>query len=54
MPDYQKPYHILLDGMERAIKQLDAVNVGAARAILIQAEQDAEEVFLSDGENSQG
>ena len=47
MTDYQKPYHILLDAAERAIEQLDAVNVGAAKAILIQGEQDAEEAYVS-------
>lgn len=47
---YQKPYHIMVDAAERAIEQLEAVNVGAAKAILIQAEQDAEEAYISGGE----
>ena len=50
MSDYQKPYHILLDAAERAIEQLNAVNVGAAKGILVQAEQDAEEAVLAVGE----
>ena len=44
--DYQKLYHILLDGTERAIAQLDALNVGAAREILVRAEQEAEETYI--------
>lgn len=53
MPDYQKPYHILLDAAERAIAQLDALNVGAARDILIQGERDAEEAYLCGGEKAE-
>ena len=47
MSVYQKPYYILLDAAERAIEQLEAVNVGAAKSILIRAEQDAEEAYIS-------
>ena len=54
MSPYQKPYHILLDAAERAIAQLEAVNVGAAKEILIQGEQDAEEAYISGGEAPDG
>ena len=50
MSDYQKPYHILLDAAERAIQQLDAVNVGAAREILGRGEQEAEKAYVDGGE----
>ena len=50
---YQKPYHILLDAAERAIAQLEAVNVGAAKDILIQGEQEAEEAYITGGETEE-
>ena len=47
---YEKMYHILMDGAEKAIEALEAQNYGLARQILIQAEQRAEEVYLESGE----
>ena len=46
MAEYQKPYHILLDAAERAIEQIEACNFGEAKAVLIAAEQAAEEAYL--------
>ena len=47
---YEKLYHILLDGAEKAIAAIEAQNYGLARELLIQAEQRAEEVYLERGE----
>lgn len=49
---YERMYHILVDGAEKAIAALEAQNFGLARQILIQAEQQAEEVLLENGEEN--
>ena len=43
---YQKLYHLMVDASERAIEALEQQNYGSAKDILIQAEQNAEELYI--------
>ena len=43
-------YHILVAGAEKAIAALKEQNYGLARDFLIQAEQEAEEIYLESEE----
>jgi len=45
--DYEKLYHIMVDGAEVAIAAINAQNYGAARKALIRAEREAEELYIS-------
>ncbi len=49
----QKPYYMLFNSVTDAIAAIEALNFGQAKQILVQAQQDCEEWFLSDteGEN---
>ena len=51
---FQKMYVILMDGAEKAIRAMEEQNFGLARQLLIEAEQKAEEVFLSEAEPQEG
>ncbi len=44
-------YHIMLDGVEKALEALEASNFGLAKEILIDTEEKAEEIYLQAGEN---
>ncbi len=46
MPDYEHLYHLLVNAAEDAIATLEGGNVWAAKRILIDAEQQAEEAYL--------
>ncbi len=46
MDEYQESCLLLFRAVSRAIAAIDALNLGAARAILIKAQQEAEEAFL--------
>ena len=52
MDEYKKPYLLLFHGCEAAIRALEKQNYGQARELLIQAEQAAEEAFLSHSEEN--
>ena len=47
MPDYKQLYILMVDASERAIEEIEKQNYGAAKEILIAAEQDCEEIFIS-------
>ena len=45
--DYEVLYHLMVDASERAIEAIERQNCGAAKDILIRAQQDAEELYIS-------
>ena len=47
MPDYKQLYILMLDASERAIEEIEKQNYGAAKEILIAAEQKCEEIYIS-------
>ena len=48
--DYEALYHLMFDASERAIEAIERQNCGTAKDILIQAQQDAEELYISANE----
>ena len=46
MADYQKMYLTLFHAMTDAVESMQQFNFGAAREILIRAEQEAEEIYM--------
>ena len=48
--DYEALYHLMFDASERAIEAIERQNCGKAKDILIQAQQDAEELYISANE----
>ena len=48
MPDYQTMYFTLFNVLTDAIEHMDHMNYGLARTVLVQAQQDAEEQYLSE------
>lgn len=50
MPDYQTLYLTLFNTLTDAIEQIDNNNYGTARSILVKAQQDAEEQYISESE----
>jgi hypothetical protein len=50
MVNYEALYKMLFNGMTDAIRAMEAQNYGSARCALIKAQQDAEELFISDGD----
>ena len=50
MGDYKKMYYIMIDASERAIEEMTRQNYGRAKEILILAEQQAEELYVSSGD----
>lgn len=47
MTDYQKLYTFLFNGISDAIAALDRNNYGTARDLLVKAQQEAEEQYLT-------
>ena len=47
--EYKKPYHILFNGVTDALAALEECNYGTVKALLIQAQQQAEEAYISEG-----
>ena len=47
MPDYEKLYHLMVGAAEDALSALEAGNAREAAAVLIAAEQQAEEAYIS-------
>ncbi|WP_312939477.1 hypothetical protein [Oscillibacter sp.] len=45
--EFPKYYTIIFNAVTDALRELDAENPGKAKALLIQGQQEAEEVFLS-------
>ena len=50
--DYRRMYHIVLLGAEKALEALETQNYGLARPLLIAAEEEAEEMYLSEAEEA--
>ena len=50
MPDYQKMYTTLFNAITDAIKSIQDCNFGIAKDTLIKAQQDTEELYISDEE----
>ena len=51
MPDYQKMYTLLFNAATDALQALEALDLGQTRAILVRAQQQAEEMYLEDEDN---
>ena len=47
MTDYKELYILMLDASERAIEAIEKQNFGAAKEILISAEQKCEEIYIT-------
>ena len=50
MQDYQKLYTTLFNACTDAVAELEQMNFGTAKAILIRAQQQTEELYISAGE----
>ena len=48
MENYQKLYARMVDASEQAISEIEAMNFGAAKEILIAAERECEELYISE------
>lgn len=51
MIDYEKLYHIMVDGAEKAVDAIESMNFGAAGKALIEAEQEAEAQYIEAAES---
>ena len=51
MPDYEKLYHLLFNAITDAVDELEQGDAQTARAILIRAQQQAEELYIAAGES---
>ena len=47
MPDYEKMYHSLFNAITDALEQIEQLNFGSAKDLLIAAQQQAEEIYIS-------
>ena len=47
MPDYEKMYHLLFNAITDALQQLEQQNYGSAKDLLIAAQQQAEEIYIT-------
>ena len=47
MPDYEKMYHLLFNAITDALEQLEKQNFGSAKDLLIAAQQQAEEIYIT-------
>ena len=52
MPNYQKLYTLMFNAVTDALEELERLNVGSAKALLIAAQQRAEELYLEDREET--
>lgn len=48
MPDYKSMYLHLFNAITDSLSALDALNIGQARALLMAAQQQCEELYLQD------
>lgn len=46
--DYKKLYHMMIDAAEKAIEAIEAGDPIKAKALLIGAEQQAEEIYIEE------
>ena len=53
MTDYKKPYFTLFNAITDAVNALEAQNYGQAKAILRQAQVDAEEAYLQEADDEE-
>ena len=51
MINYQKLYTALFNSLTDAIDEMDAYNFGSAKKILMKAQQDAEQMYLSQSDD---
>jgi len=47
MTDYQKMYTTLFNAITDALEQMEKLNYGSAKDLLITAQQQAEEIYMS-------
>ena len=47
MPDYEKMYHLLFNAITDALEQIEQQNFGSAKDLLIAAQHEAEEIYMS-------
>jgi len=47
MPDYEKIYHLLFNAITDALEQIEQQNFGSAKDLLIAAQQQAEEIYIT-------
>ena len=47
MPDYEKMYHLLSNAITDALEQIEQQNFGSAKDLLIAAQQQAEEIYIT-------
>ena len=47
MPDHEKMYHLLFNAITDALEQIEQQNFGSAKDLLIAAQQEAEEIYMS-------
>ncbi len=45
--DYEKLYHLLFNAITDALEQMEQQNYGSAKDLLITAQQEAEEIYMS-------
>lgn len=50
MSDYQKMYSVLFNAVSDALKELDKLNIGAAKEYLKEAQFHTEEIYMSQGD----
>ncbi len=48
IPDFKELYFLLFAAMSDAVEQIEAANYGAAKDVLIAAQQNAEDIYISD------
>ena len=53
MSEYQKPYYILFNSITDAITEIEKMNYGMAKNLLLLAQMRAEEAFISYGEEKE-
>ncbi len=53
MSEYKNAYHILWQAITHALNELQLLNIGTAKELLVQAQIDAEESYISYGEDEQ-
>ena len=47
MPDYEKMYHLLFNAITDALEQIEQQNFCSAKDLLIAAQQEAEDIYMS-------
>ena len=53
MADYQKMYSLMFNAATDALRAMEKWNLGHARELLVCAQQQAEEMYLSEGEEEE-